>query len=507
MKSSKFLRISRITVAILVTVLLTGVLTSYSMTLPKMAGVLVRIQFLPAALAFALSTIVIWLIATIIFGRIYCSTVCPLGTFQDVMARLPRLAHHNHKREYHYSAPHTGWRNITLAVFVVSVFLGVSLVATLLDPYSIYSRFCVLVAKPLWGLTLNMFNSTPIRMAAASGTGIVTALIMMGIIGWIAARHGRTYCNTICPVGTSLGFISRYSIFRIDINTDKCIECRKCEHVCKASCINMNTHVIDSSRCVVCFDCLPVCPNDAIHYTTNRHQLSIPLMRKVSSPLAGSAAGFSSEGESMAHSSSEKMLLDRRAFLTTGAILAVSPLMAAAAKKRRHLEGGLLNGQESLAPSVAVTPPGVYERKDFLDRCTGCGLCISHCMTKVLRPAIGEYGLLRVFHPVKDYNRSYCAYTCTRCTNLCPTGALTPLTKEEKKRNAVGLAMVSIDRCISCGKCAESCRAEAITLVEFENRGGRLFPVVNASKCIGCGSCQYVCPAVPYKAIIVNGFQ
>ncbi|MCM1164368.1 MAG: 4Fe-4S dicluster domain-containing protein [Muribaculaceae bacterium] len=482
---AEILRFTRILVSIVIMALLTGVLTAYGMKLAKFAGVLAKIQFLPAALAFSLATIVCWLIATIIFGRIYCSTACPLGTFQDICARLPRLGHYPSSRNYHYSLPLTAWRNISLLALVVSVFLGVSIIVMLLDPYSIYSRFCVYVLKPVWGVVVNIFSEKSVKMAAASATGITVALILMSIIGYLAARNGRTFCNSICPVGTSLGFISKYSVFRIDINTDKCIECRKCEHVCKASCIDLSSHVVDSSRCVACFDCLPVCPNDAIHYTSNRHQLSIPMLRKVGGTPQ----------------------LDRRAFLSAGIIMAATPLSAKVNKKRAHLEGGLLNGQQPLSPAVHVTPPGVYDRQNFLDRCTGCGLCISHCMTKVLRPAVGEYGVLRLFHPVKDYDSSYCAFTCTRCTQLCPTGALVPLTREEKVINAVGLAQVSLDRCIGCVKCAEVCPKEAITLSEIPTRGDRKFPTVNPTLCIGCGKCQYVCPARPYKAIIVNGLQ
>ncbi len=498
----RVLRWSRIAVAVIAAALLTCVLASFGMKVPRLAGFLAKVQFLPAAFAFSLSTIVGWLIVTLIFGRLYCSTVCPLGTLQDLFARLPRIGRFPARRNYHFAAPSTHLRNISLFVVVVSVLLGVSVITTLVDPYSIYSRLCVYVLKPIWGFAYNLFASKPVMLAAASATGIVVSIVTIAAIGWLAAKNGRTFCNTICPVGTSLGYISRYSVFKIDINTDKCIQCRDCEHVCKAHCIDMVSHVVDSSRCVVCFDCLPVCPNDAIHYTTNRHQLSIPLLQKVRDPLAGSAAGYT---DSRVEANSDKLLLDRRAFLATGMIVAAAPVISAA-KKRKKLVGGLMSGQEPTMPAVPVTPPGVYDRRDFLDRCTGCGLCISHCMTKVLRPSVNEYGLLRIFHPVKDYDKAYCAYTCTRCTNLCPTGALTPLTKEEKTRSSVGLARVYADRCTGCGKCVAACPAGALTMPS-DNPNRRVFPVVDAGKCIGCGSCQFVCPATPNKAIIVNGLQ
>lgn len=507
-KSQGIFRVLRIAVSVAAISLLTWVLVSNGMDSVRMAGILARIQFFPAAAAFSISTIVVWLIITLIFGRIYCSTVCPLGTLQDVAARIPRTGRNANRRVYSYRSANTSLRNIALFVIVVSLLLGVTLLTSLLDPFSIYSRFCVYTVKPLWVRFTDLFATTPGRLAAASATGITVGTLTIALIAWLAARSGRIFCNTICPVGTTLGFVSRYAVVHIDINTDKCIQCRKCEHVCKAHCINMESHVVDTSRCVVCFDCLPVCPNDAIHYTTDRHRLSMPLMQKTCGPLAGGTTGFSDHHVNTSapdRTTARPVLLDRRAFLATGAVIALSPAVSAARKKRARIEGGLFDGQTPVYPSVPVTPPGVYIRKDFLDSCTGCGLCVSHCMTKVLKASVDEYGLLRMFHPVKDYDRAYCAYGCTRCTHVCPTGALKPLTKEEKYHLSVGLAKIYYEKCVGCGKCAEACPTGALTMEAFPNRGFRKFPEVDPSKCIGCGACQYVCPAKPSKAIIVNG--
>ncbi len=179
---------------------------------------------------------------------------------------------------------------------VLSIFLGISAVTSFFDPYSVFGRFGLNVVRPIWGEILNAWyeieKQPQLRVAVASGLGISIAVVTMLIVGLIAFLHGRTLCNSVCPVGTTLSFVSKYSIFHIDINTDKCIQCRKCEHRCKSSCIDLSSHVVDTSRCVVCFDCLSDCPNDAISYTFNRHQLSIPLMQKVRNPIAGSAAGM-----------------------------------------------------------------------------------------------------------------------------------------------------------------------------------------------------------------------
>ena len=515
------LRFSRIAVAVVVFALFVMLFTDFGMSIPTVAVWLVHIQFLPAAMAFSLTTFVLWLIVTLVFGRIYCSTACPLGIFQDICARLPRLGRVGPKWQYHYSEPFTRLRMVTLFIVVLSIILGISALSTLLDPYSIFGRFGLYVLRPLWAFVLNLWSkidSAPqIRFAVASITGMVISFVTMMIIGAIAMRNGRTFCNTVCPVGTTLSFISRYSIFRIDINTDKCIQCRRCEHRCKSSCIDLVSHVVDTSRCVVCFDCLTDCPNDAISYTYNRHQLSIPLFQKVKGTVAGPAAGIStgrldvssSDDSASARTVGEdsRRPLDRRRFLTLGTVVAAVPVIAKAAQVADKID--TLEEPRNHRGLLPVTPPGTRSRREFLDRCTACGLCVDRCPQKVLQVSLKEYGLLRALHPVMNYDLSWCIYNCTLCSNLCPTGALHPLAVAEKHRSRIGLACADRDYCISygkgvkCGACSRRCPAGAITMVSDDGGKGP-YPVVDSRKCIGCGACQYVCPAKP-KAIKVGG--
>ncbi|MDE6122005.1 MAG: 4Fe-4S binding protein, partial [Duncaniella dubosii] len=119
--------------------LITALFVDFGMELPAFAAWLAKVQFLPAAMSFAITTFVVWLIVTLIFGRIYCSSFCPLGVFQDICARLPRLGRRKPAWFYHYSAPMTRLRRIALFIVVLSIVLGISAVSSLLDPYSILS--------------------------------------------------------------------------------------------------------------------------------------------------------------------------------------------------------------------------------------------------------------------------------------------------------------------------------------------------------------------------------
>lgn len=479
--NGRALRLSRIVVATLAFGLITGLFTSYGMTFAAFSAWLARIQIFPAAMAFGMTVFVSWLIATLIFGRIYCSTVCPMGYFQDLCARTVRTGAKMRQRHAYHS--HRRGNTLRMAILVAvaaCLVLGISVLPVLLDPYSAYGRIALNILRPAWGFIC----SAPVKAAGGSVAGFTVAMLTALGVAWAAVKHGRLVCNTVCPVGTTLGLVSRYSVFHIDINTDLCIQCRKCEHACKAECIDLDNHVVDMSRCVVCFDCLPVCPNDAIRYTPSSHRLQLPMLQRIAPPQRRVP---------------EPQLLDRRKFLATGAIVAAAPLVLRADKVARRVAEAA--GKQEPRPEYAVYPPGAADRSYFLACCTGCGLCISHCSTGVIRAATtGDYGSIQgLLHPVMDFDRARCAYGCTRCNNLCPTGALLPLTLDEKRQTVIGRAIPIHANCIGCGQCERACPRGAIKLDAARR------PIVNAARCIGCGACQNVCPAYPFKAIYIDG--
>lgn len=157
------------------------------------------------------------------------------------------------------------------------------------------------------------------------------------------------------------------------------------------------------------------------------------------------------------------------------------------------------SGKKVIKPKHYVTPPGIKTRKHFHEHCTSCHLCISKCPQKVLRPSTTQYGVKYAMQPVKDYDASFCRAGCTRCTHVCPSGALRPLTREQKLHTSVGYAVAVHENCVGCGECASVCPQKAITM----NKDW--LPEVNHILCIGCGACQHACPARPVKAIYVEG--
>ncbi|MCM1517416.1 MAG: 4Fe-4S binding protein [Pseudoflavonifractor sp.] len=279
--TGKLLKISRVVVSLAIFAALTLMLMGiYPVALSRVA-ILGRWQFIAAAMAFNMGIFCFWLLVTLMFGRIYCSTICPLGTLQDIIAHAAMRLRPRHKRIYRYRPPHNTLRYLILVIAVMLLISGLTAVIAVIDPYSSYATMIAELVCPLYGDP--GIKAEYLVPAVATGvTGLAIAIIMAVTVTIMAIVTGRTYCNTICPVGATLSLISRHSVFHIEIDTDKCIQCHRCEHTCKAHCIDLRDHVIDSSRCINCFDCLPVCPNDAISYTARRKQLSIPMMQRLS---------------------------------------------------------------------------------------------------------------------------------------------------------------------------------------------------------------------------------
>lgn len=450
-----------------------------------------RMQVVPALLACSGLWVGLWTAVTALVGRIYCSTACPMGTLQDVLIRFSR----RRRRGFFYRAPATALRWSVVVLVVAAFVLGFTVVVAVLDPYSAFARIVVYLGVPGVDAIRDALGHGPVRPAAVSLAAALTAALTLALVAVVSLTRGRLLCNTLCPVGTLLGALSRYSVYHVDINTDKCVGCGRCTAACKASCIDASSHTVDLSRCVVCFDCVAGCPSSAITFRRGRHRLKMPMLQPVA--RAGQAAC-----DAPAPHSSAVAPIDRRAFIaalcSAGAVSAV----------------GQSTDVSVLRPVNYVYPPGAASRGSFERLCTSCGACVAVCPSGVIRPSGVQLGMRNALHPVMDYDYGPCLYDCVKCTRVCPTGALQPLTPGQKHRTPIGRARVVSERCIifvsgePCGECVRRCPAAAISVVPtdsaFSDGRVRKLPMVDAGACIGCGACRWVCPSEP-RAIVIEG--
>lgn len=460
-------------------------------------GWLAKIQFLPALLALNAGVVVALVLLTLVLGRVYCSVICPLGVFQDVISWM---AGKGKKNRFRYSPALSWLRYGILALFIVALIAGLGSAVALLAPYSAYGRIAANLFAPLylWGNNLlaywaeradsYLFYSVDVWMKGAMTFGIaVVTFIVLAVLAW---RNGRTYCNTVCPVGTVLGFLSRFSYLRPTIDTAKCNSCGLCARNCKAACIDAKAHQIDYSRCVTCMDCIGKCHKGAISYTHPRKEVAETGNRKVSEEQIDDA---------------------RRSFLTVTSLFATTALLKAQEKK---VDGGLALIEDKKIPNreTPLTPPGSLSVRNFMTHCTACQLCVSVCTNHVLRPSSS---LSRMMQPEMSYERGYCRPECTKCAEVCPAGAIRPVTTADKSAIQIGHAVYVYENCVvntdgvECGNCARHCPTGAIQMVASiagDPESPKL-PVVNAERCIGCGACEHLCPSRPFSAIYVEGHQ
>ena len=472
MKALKYLRV-------LVAACLFALVTLFFLGLGGGFGLLEKIQLVPALLGCAFVPLAAWLAITLLFGRLYCSMVCPLGILQDLLARLARPFG---RKTYAPRPDRASLRGAVVIAFSLLVALGGAALASLVDPYSLFGRIASELFQPVaeWGNNLAadhfgvdgplVFFKREILVRSASG--FTVAACALALLALLVAWKGRLVCNTICPVGAILAALSGKTAFRLAINSEKCMKCGLCSGVCKALCLDGRNQTIDNARCVRCFNCLGACKKGAISFTPVRagpldaDGVADPRLRRLATGLAGVAAA-GTVGSSLC-------VLDKRA-----------------------------------RPEATLPPPGADPGK-FRRLCTGCGLCVAKCPRKVLTPAgLTEYGPLGFMMPKMDFTRGFCDPNCTTCGDVCPTGALKPLDRVAKREGKVKIGLASFDRskCLvctekekmECGLCARRCTQKAIELKEEEitvgdDRRTVKVPTLVAEKCTGCGACENYCP-------------
>lgn len=456
--------------------------------LPMQFHALLKPQWIPALLSVNIAVIVILLIFSILFGRIYCSTLCPLGVFQDIVSFKSRLFKKKKKKfRFKYSKPQHIIRYTLLTLTVLFFVFGSSVVVTLLDPYSIFGRFGSQLFQPasIWinngiaGVLNGMGNYSLYKVEQVSFVPVAFAIstlffVLVVVMSWF---RGRLFCNTICPVGSSLGLLSRFSIFKVSINESSCNQCGACEKTCKSSCIDSKKMIIDDSRCVSCYNCLTVCKKSSISYTY-RYAKKNQVPTKQNKPNT------------------------RRTFLLTSG--AVATTLAFANTKK------MIHGNDSILSRKPIMPPGAKSLDHFNTHCTGCQLCVTKCPMKVLQPSTLQYGLAGIMQPHLAFSTHvFCTFECNICSTVCPTKALTEMAVEEKKLVQIGIANFRKNMCVvytdetDCGACSEHCPTQAVHMIPYKN--GLTIPQVTEDLCIGCGGCESICPVRPYPAIYVEG--
>ena len=450
-------------------------------------AIMAHFQVIPALIGGMFGILAILFLLSFLFGRVYCSTLCPFGVLQDVLERITTLGMKKKKRlnRYGYKKPMNKLRYILLAITLIVFFAGSADLLLKLDPYSNFGRIAANLFSPIYTginnlvqMALLHFDNYALyyRSIYIVWASFAFSMFVLLTIAVAVFMSGRIFCNTLCPAGALLSLVSKYSLFKIKIDKATCNNCGLCEKECKAQCIDSKNKEVDASRCVGCFNCLSACTKGGVKY-----QRVNPF---------GTTKKQQAEKEDTSKS--------RREFIATSATIAGSlPLMSIKA-----------DNIEATVPdrSIPLLPPGAKSLAHFNKTCTACHLCVAKCPTHVLKPAALQYGFGFMLKPHVDYTHGFCNYGCALCSRVCPNGAIN-VTHEEKKLTQIGIAEFIIERCIvytegtDCGACSEHCPTQAVHMVPYE--GTLTIPKLTEELCIGCGGCEYICPVRPIRAINV----
>ena len=503
MKSRTILKSIRVIIAVLVIIPFTFLFIDFAGFNLNSINWLAKIQLTPALMATLAGIsvgagLILVFVLTLLFGRVYCSIICPLGIMQDGLRRFSNLFKSKKQKRQRYTTPLNIFRYSLLALCaVLLIFTILTQIVNFnlflyLDPYSNFGRIAQNLVRPVYIEINNLLagkldNSSlyyvSINYQSLSFWFSFSALIIIAVFVFLC---GRLICNSICPVGALLSLISRYSIFKLDFDKTKCNKCGLCEFKCKSQCINSKQQTLDFSRCVACYNCVSECKRDAMSYKfswgtkTKKTQPEITIDNIVAEPVVNS----------------------RRRFLGT-ALATVGAVTMAYAQQNMARKG------HTYTKDSPIAPPGAKSIAHLKKYCTACHLCVAQCPTQVIKPAFTEYGFSGLMLPRMDYTQSFCNFECTICSEVCPNEALQQITVETKRTLQIGKVYFKRGLCVvvtdgtDCGACSEHCPTKAVDMVPY--RDGLRIPEINQDICIGCGGCEFICPVRPLRAIYVDG--
>jgi ferredoxin len=412
----------------------------------------------------SLASIFVLILVVFGFGRIYCSTICPLGFLQDVAIWLGKIFKIKHNWKI---AQKKHLKILRISIFLITVailLIGSAFMAGLLDPFSIFSRFIFVLKMIFWGTVKGYL----LPMFIVSAT-IITIILL-------AVKKGRFFCSWLCPVGTMLWGLSKVSLFKFRINQSACNHCGECVVNCKSGAISENAQIIDQALCVGCFNCVAVCNTNAI---------------KIAPQLIRTKPEISTLEINPVKVENQE---NRRKFLKQfGSVVLVmgTPIGVYAANQ-------LKNSSVEKEKFYRVFPLGATNLKRFANKCIGCMVCAQSCPSGIIKPSIGSFSESPVV-PVLDFRNNYCLENCVVCSQVCPTGALDEIQIENKKTTKIASLKLNLKQCqivaegLECAICAEICPLNAIEMKQVEGHKHPV-PVVILEKCNGCGKCMYRCP-------------
>ena len=187
-------------------------------------------------------------------GRFVCGFLCPFGLVQDLLHKIkvPKLKI-NKKLD----------KVLSYLKYVVLVIFVIILPIAIVDEFGIGSpAFCkwICPSGTLFGGIPLVSTNEPLQNIIGFLFNWKISLLVIFIIS--STFIYRPFCKYLCPLGCLYGLFNRFSLYTMSVDKNKCINCKKCEKICK-----MNVEVlknINSPECIRCGECKKACPKQCI---------------------------------------------------------------------------------------------------------------------------------------------------------------------------------------------------------------------------------------------------
>jgi len=462
------------------------------------------------------------LLFCLLVPRAFCGHLCPLGTLIDLfdwlVGRRFRRLHLGPRDPTRATAWWVHIKYYLLVVVLAAALFGV-LLAGFVSAIPVLTRALLFSGGRLQVAVMKgASHLLPVDWTFHLSMVLFAGIFLAGLLG------KRFWCRYLCPTGA---LFSVLHVFRVGQRTvtERCTGCGKCVDVCPFDAVGED-FTTRAGDCAWCQSCGGVCPAQAVQFVTRWNK----------PPRADAEAPGRLEGIGTGSRPRERAPVRRPPLSRRGFVAASLFGIAAGATRLTGRHGPIAEGPRP------IRPPGSVGEEEFLGLCIRCGECFKVCPGPVLHPAGLEYGFESLWTPVARLEHAGCHQDCNFCTQVCPTGAISPLDIAVKRRTRMGLARIDSAACLphrkdqlrqDCDLCYVECRRagyDAIEMreirieltppppegmfseMELEAMSRIRIPVVKAEACVGCGICQYRChtryviqeQSLPTSAIVVT---